>query len=143
VYLFENDGQEALYLASADWMTRNLHRRIEVAFPVYDEQGRAQIKRMLQVQLCDNTKAVCLDGQLRNCPPERGEGEPPVQAQVAFYEWLRDGKGREGSTGIEQTPEAHHAPDEKVLQLGMAERVTAERKSRRQVQFRRFPFKNN
>jgi polyphosphate kinase len=118
VYLFENDGQEALYLASADWMSRNLHRRIEVAFPVYDPEGRAQIKTMLQLQLSDNTKAVCLDGQLRNCLPERGTDEPPVRAQVAFYEWLRGGKGQEGSTVVSPAPPAGNGAAGKVLQLG-------------------------
>jgi polyphosphate kinase len=118
VYLFENDGQEALYLASADWMTRNLHRRIEVAFPVYDPQGRAEIKTMLRLQLSDNTKAVCLDRQLRNCPPERGAGESPVRAQVDFYEWLRDRKGREESTVTSLAPRAHHGAAGTVLQPG-------------------------
>jgi polyphosphate kinase len=99
-------------------MTRNLHRRIEVAFPVYDPRGREEIKTMLRLQLHDNTKAVCLDGQLRNCPPERGLGEPPVRAQVAFYEWLRDRKGREESMVVSLAPRAYHGAAGMVLQPG-------------------------
>jgi polyphosphate kinase len=118
VYRFENDGQEVLYLASADWMTRNLHRRIEVAFPVYDPRGREEIKRMLRLQLGDNTKAVCLDGQLRNCPPERGADEPPVRAQVAFYEWLQDRKGPGGSTVFSLAFPACNGAAGMVLQPG-------------------------
>lgn len=99
-------------------MTRNLHRRIEVAFPVYEPHDREEIKKMLQLQLQDNTKAVCLDQQLRNCTPERGADEPLVRAQVAFYEWLRDGQGNKKSPAISLIHEAYGAPPDKVLQLG-------------------------
>jgi polyphosphate kinase len=57
VYIFGNGGDTKIYLASADWMTRNLQTRIETAFPVYDEQARKIILDIINIQLNDNCKA--------------------------------------------------------------------------------------
>ncbi len=58
VYYFHADGAEVLYLSSADWMDRNLFRRVEVAFPVLDKALKARvIKESLQVHLRDNASA--------------------------------------------------------------------------------------
>ena len=56
-YYFLNDGESDLYLSSADWMTRNLSLRIEVAFPIYCKKLKSQIMQTLNIQLADNTKA--------------------------------------------------------------------------------------
>jgi polyphosphate kinase len=58
VYYFHAGGEEVVYLSSADWMDRNLFRRVEVAFPVLDRKLKARvIKESLQVHLRDNTSA--------------------------------------------------------------------------------------
>jgi polyphosphate kinase len=85
IYLFGNGGREEIYLGSADLMTRNLDRRVEVLFPVEDATIRAHIRDdILETYLRDTDKARQLgpDGCYRPVP--RPEGEPPFNAQ----EWL-------------------------------------------------------
>jgi len=60
VMYFYNDGEEEVYLSSADWMTRNLTRRIELMCPVFDSQLRGMLIKMLQLNLDDNVKARSL-----------------------------------------------------------------------------------
>lgn len=88
VYLFHNNGEEEMYLASADWMQRNLHRRVEVAFPVIDVTIKKEIKQMLDFQLADNVQAVVLDKNLQNVSVSSSEKE--LRAQEAIYWWLAE-----------------------------------------------------
>lgn len=60
IFYFHNDGQEEIYMGSADWMPRNLDRRVEILFPVEDEALMEQVKHILKVQLEDNVKAHML-----------------------------------------------------------------------------------
>ncbi len=76
-----------MYIASADWMRRNLSRRVEVAMPVYDPDVRAQLQRMLDLQLADNRKARVIDESGANRYAGRGE-QRPVRAQEVFREYL-------------------------------------------------------
>lgn len=55
-----NDGFEEIYMGSADWMPRNLDKRVEIMFPVEDKQAKAQAKHILDVQLADTLKAYLL-----------------------------------------------------------------------------------
>jgi len=57
VWIFGNGGDELIYLSSADLMTRNIDRRVEVAFPVVDARIRKEIRDIIDIQLRDNTKA--------------------------------------------------------------------------------------
>ncbi len=66
VLLFANGGKEDIYISSADWMPRNLDRRIEVACPIYSPEIRFELKELLRIQLRDNTKARILDSELSN-----------------------------------------------------------------------------
>lgn len=61
VFFFENDGQSEYYLASADWMPRNLERRVEILFPVERPELRDKLHHILDCQLKDNVKAQILD----------------------------------------------------------------------------------
>lgn len=88
VYIFGNGGEELYYLASADWMTRNLDRRVEVAFPVYKKPLQEQIRREWDLQWRDNTKARILDPDFQNRRRERPAGDGIVRAQVGFYHYL-------------------------------------------------------
>lgn len=56
-YIFHNNGAEKIFAASADWMKRNLSRRIEVAFPIYDEEIKKIVMDIINIQLSDNVKA--------------------------------------------------------------------------------------
>ncbi|MCH7638735.1 MAG: polyphosphate kinase 1 [Bacteroidetes bacterium] len=89
VFHFANGGEEVLYLASADWMKRNLSRRIEVAFPIYDEALREEIKHILDLQWADDTKARVLDANQSNAyyRPSEPTGS---RAQFDTYRWLAE-----------------------------------------------------
>lgn len=65
-YIFHNNGDPLLYAASADWMKRNLSRRIEVAFPIYDSDIWRGIMDTIELQLNDNTKARIIDSEQSN-----------------------------------------------------------------------------
>jgi len=88
VAIFHNNGREEIYLASADWMVRNLYHRVEVGFPLYDSQVRAEISQIIAFQLADNTKACLIDLQGHN-QPIRDPDAPQVRAQIAAYDWLK------------------------------------------------------
>lgn len=60
IYFFQNAGRPEYYLASADWMPRNLNRRIELLFPVEDEDSRSVLKDILKLQLNDSWKGRTL-----------------------------------------------------------------------------------
>ncbi|MFQ5571467.1 MAG: polyphosphate kinase 1 [Rhodothermales bacterium] len=87
VYVFHHGGDERIYLASADWMRRNLSRRIEVAFPVYDPDLRAELHAILDLQSTDNTRARIIDEHLRNDYVRAG-GER-VRAQMDTYRYFK------------------------------------------------------
>ncbi|HMQ49606.1 MAG TPA: polyphosphate kinase 1 [Saprospiraceae bacterium] len=87
VYLFANGGQEKIFLASADWMTRNMDRRVEVVFPIYSPSLFKELKDLLHIQLRDNTKARRLNAVQDN--PYMASELSPVRAQVAIYEYLK------------------------------------------------------
>lgn len=88
IWYFYNEGQEELFLTSADWMRRNLNRRIETAFPILDPEIKQEVIDILHIQLQDNVKACRLDSELRNCF-KREEGAEPVRAQLAVYDYLK------------------------------------------------------
>ena len=87
IYRFHHDGGERMYMASADWMTRNLSRRVEVAIPIYDAEIKRQLERSLELQLADNTKARVIDAEGTNAYVRDGDA-PPVRAQEAFRDYL-------------------------------------------------------
>ena len=57
LYIFENDGQEKIYISSADWMTRNIENRVEVSCPIYDEEIKEELKDIFEIYWNDNVKA--------------------------------------------------------------------------------------
>ena len=90
IFSFRNGGEEEVYIGSADWMSRNLDRRVEVVVPILSESLRNQIKEdILRVLLTDNCKAWDLksDGQYIRRQP--AEGTPPLCSQSVLLETLR------------------------------------------------------
>lgn len=57
IFVFYNDGDERVFLASADWMPRNLDRRVEIMFPVHDPHLKERVMHIMDVQLADNVKS--------------------------------------------------------------------------------------
>ena len=74
IFYFENDGMAQLYMGSADWMPRNLDKRVEIVFPVEDEVLKEEVFHILEVELEDNVKAHILqpDGSYEK-PDKRGK----------------------------------------------------------------------
>jgi polyphosphate kinase len=66
VWYFYNAGKEDIYITSADWMIRNLYKRIETAIPVWDKKIKQTIIKILNIQLNDNVKACFVDDQMQN-----------------------------------------------------------------------------
>ena len=60
IFYFFNDGEEELYMGSADWMPRNLDRRVEILFPVLDDELKKRVRHILDVELADTLKAHVL-----------------------------------------------------------------------------------
>lgn len=60
IFYFFNDGEEELYMGSADWMPRNLDRRVEILFPVLDDELKKRVRHILDVELSDTLKAHVL-----------------------------------------------------------------------------------
>ncbi len=86
VFIFHNNSQPEVYIGSADWMNRNIYRRIEVCFPVYDENLRAQLTQMIALQWADNVQAVMIDSELNNVPIQTAQ--LAIRSQEAIYKLL-------------------------------------------------------
>jgi polyphosphate kinase len=87
IFYFHNGGEPQVYVGSADWMDRNLSRRVEVVFPVETpDLKRRLIDEVLALSLSDNTKACeqLPDGTYRRV--ERAPGQPAVRSQERFLE---------------------------------------------------------
>ncbi|MFW6309759.1 MAG: polyphosphate kinase 1, partial [Prolixibacteraceae bacterium] len=89
IFLFGNGGDEKIYISSADWMPRNLNRRVEVACPIYNEEIRTELREMLYIQLKDNTKARILDPNLEN-KYNKGENGKKYRAQEDYYDYIKN-----------------------------------------------------
>ncbi|TVZ28264.1 polyphosphate kinase [Gillisia sp. Hel_I_86] len=90
IYLFENGGEEQIFFGSADWMGRNLDRRIEVITPIFDEDIAREFKEILHIQLWDNVKARVQDEAESNRYVEKGENEKAIRSQYEIYEYLKE-----------------------------------------------------
>ena len=89
MFVFYADGAEKLYLSSADWMTRNLNRRVEVTFPIYDPDVRKELRHVLDLQCADNTKARIIDERQRNRFVQGIDGAT-TRSQFDTYRYLRE-----------------------------------------------------
>lgn len=88
VFLFADGGKELIYISSADWMPRNLDRRIEVACPINSPEIKAELKELLRIQLRDNTKARILDNELTNRYNNQNNGTR-YRAQEDYHNYIR------------------------------------------------------
>ncbi len=112
IYYFENGGSPEVYLGSADWMPRNLYERVEVLFPLKDQELRERIcKEILPSYLADNQKARTLgsDGQYRAARPVKGEPKFSVQGHLMkLAGGFVNGSGR----SRQQHPKLHYTSSE-------------------------------
>ena len=103
IFWFLNDGEEEVYMGSADWMPRNLDRRVEILFPVLEEELKEEAKHILEVELSDNTKAHVLksDGNYEKIDKR---GKVLVNSQMQFCE-----------EAVKATPRQDHVYRERVF----------------------------
>jgi len=88
VVIFENQGEPNVYLSSADWMSRNIDRRIEVGCPIYCPQVKQSIIDIINIQLRDNTKARVLNTQQSNPYQQKVShlvADTQAQTEIADY----------------------------------------------------------
>lgn len=86
VYVFHNNGSNDVFLGSADWMNRNIYRRVEVCFPVFDNEFKTDLLQMIDLQLKDNVQAVEISDDLQNVKlPLTGE---KIRSQQSIYNML-------------------------------------------------------
>lgn len=89
IYYFHNNGDAKVFLSSADWMPRNLDKRVEVAFPIEDENLKSKVYHMLKITLSDTVK-------LRIQQPDGGydkvdrRGKESIHSQLLFQEMAQD-----------------------------------------------------
>ena len=85
IFYFENNGRPEYFMGSADWMPRNLDKRVEILFPVEDPDLQKEIRHVLDIQLSDTKKAHILmpDGTYEKVDQR---GKPPLNAQMYFCE---------------------------------------------------------
>ena len=87
LYIFCNGGDERIYTGSADWMARNLDRRVEVCVPLYDEGIRKKARDVFEIQWHDTVKARLLDEDRQNTYVKPAPGAAPLRSQTALYDY--------------------------------------------------------
>jgi len=95
-FFFCNNNDELCYISSADWMTRNLDHRIEVATPIFDQGLRKQIRDIFEMQWKDNIKARLINDEQNN--PYRKTNASPIRSQKVIYDYYQDEQGIKGTT---------------------------------------------
>ena len=98
IFYFLNDGSTEVYMGSADWMPRNLDRRVEIIFPVLEDALKEKALHILAVELADNVKARVLG---ENGEYERGDkrGKVLVNSQEQFCKEAREAVANDGPVG--------------------------------------------
>jgi polyphosphate kinase len=86
IFYFHHGGQEKIFLSSADWMTRNMEKRIEILFPINSKQIKERIKLILDITLKDNEKAREQDQFGHYHYISKTADTEPLQSQMVFYE---------------------------------------------------------
>lgn len=88
IFLFANGGEERYFIASADWMVRNLDKRVEVTTPVYDPEVQKQLRDILEYQLADNCKARTLKKGHVNEYIEKKPNNKKIRSQISLHEYF-------------------------------------------------------
>ncbi|MBI9072447.1 MAG: polyphosphate kinase 1 [Melioribacteraceae bacterium] len=89
IFVFENGGDKIVFAGSADWMKRNLNRRIEVIFPIYDTNLKKEVIDILKIQLKDNTKARIINKTNKNKYKVLKDSNP-YNSQIETYKYYKE-----------------------------------------------------
>lgn len=99
IFYFYNDGFEDVYMGSADWMPRNLDKRVEITFPVEDEDLKRRVINILDIQLADTLKAHIMqpDGSYEKIDLR---GREKLEAQDYFCKQAMNSAGKENQSKL-------------------------------------------
>ena len=99
IFYFENGGSPELYCSSADWMSRNLDRRIELMFPILDKEAFKEVKMILDTYFEDNTNAQILQPSGSWVPVEKKKASFQAQAELyKIYKKRAESIAKKGQT---------------------------------------------
>lgn len=90
IYIFGNKGEEKMYVASADWMTRNLYKRVEVAFPIDDPSLYKELRTIVDIQWADNLKARIINETQDNPRKIARETDQKHRSQMEIYAYCQN-----------------------------------------------------
>lgn len=88
VFIFANDGDEKIFISSADLMPRNLENRVEVTTPIYDEDVKKILRDNIAIMLADNVKARIMD-EAKDNRIEVKKGERLHRSQFELYDYFK------------------------------------------------------
>jgi polyphosphate kinase len=88
IFIFCNNDNEKYYISSADWMTRNLDNRVEVATPIYDPKLQHELRDIIEIALHDNTKARIIDEYQANIYKQNGSPKTN-RSQFEIYDYYK------------------------------------------------------
>ncbi len=91
--IFHNDGEPKYYISSADWMLRNLERRIELTCPIYDKDIQQELEDIFSIQFEDNVKSRIVDQKQTNKYNNIGTEKVTNRAQYQLYQYYQDKLG--------------------------------------------------
>ncbi|MGX1025227.1 polyphosphate kinase 1 [Psychroflexus sp. MBR-150] len=89
IYNFYSGGKDKIFIGSADLMTRNIDRGIEVLTPIYNDNLKQELKDILELQCQDNIKARIIDKDAQNKYVVRHDDMPVIRSQMAIYQYLK------------------------------------------------------
>lgn len=87
VFMFYAGGEKKIYIGSGDWMKRNLYRRIECVYPIYNQNFKKELEDIYTLQMSDTVKGVFIDENMDNIP--RTNEPHKIRSQEAIYEYLK------------------------------------------------------
>lgn len=116
IFMFENGGNPQVYCASADWMPRNLERRVEILFPIEDRPLKAHLMSILKLQLKDNQKAHELNSKgeyirVKDITDKNAEGYEEINSQRIFGQLAREALTYASSENVSRVFYPKFAPE--------------------------------
>ncbi len=88
--IFHNDGEPKYYISSADWMMRNLERRIELTCPIYDKNIQQELEHIFSIQFGDNVKSRIVDQKQTNKYSKNENNDTKNRAQYQLYQYYKE-----------------------------------------------------
>ena len=98
IFYFYNSGQEEVFCSSADWMPRNLEKRVEILFPIEQEELKEEVVHILETELLDNVKAHILQSDNTYIKADR-RGRAALSSQDYFVKEAREKARKEETAG--------------------------------------------